>query len=82
MLTAEHNRISNLGKHHSEDTKAKISNSLTGKPHPHTEEQDRKISESLTGKKKSPEHIEHMRIAQQSIPHPPNKGTWQKGCIP
>lgn len=57
----------NIGRH-SEETKRKISNTLTGRSSPlkgkpgrkrkHTEEEKRKISESMKGKKQSVEAIE------------------------
>jgi DNA mismatch endonuclease (patch repair protein) len=37
----------------SKETRKKISESLTGKPHPHTKEQDEKIAEANRGKKRS-----------------------------
>lgn len=40
------------GKHHSEETKNKISESEKGRSNPHTDEWDKKISEALKGKHK------------------------------
>ena len=55
MTIAAHTRLHHKGKHHSEESKRKISESKKGKPNRHkghsqTEETKRKISEALKGK--------------------------------
>ena len=72
---------SRKGKKLSEETKLKISNSLTGnipwnkgkKDKPHSEERKRKISESLKGKKNSEEH--NIKISQSKK----GKKWWNNG---
>ncbi len=54
------------GKHHSEETKRKISEILKGKPgRKYTEEQKKEISKRMTGKKVSEEARKNMSLAQK-----------------
>ena len=60
LTKSEHRRLHNTGKHHSEESRRKMSKANTGKNHPmygkhRSEESRRKISESLKGRTHSDE---------------------------
>ena len=65
LLNVSDGGVGIRGYQHTEETKASISASLTGRKMPDRgDEWRRKISEAQTGKKQSPEHVE-KRIAHQ-----------------
>lgn len=63
-----------FGKHHSEETKAKMSESHKGKHRTFSEEHKRKISESLKGKTLSEERKKKMSESMRIL-HWYNNGT-------
>lgn len=74
LTRAQHNSLHKKGKHQSEETKKKISDSEKGKKcGPFSEEHRRKLSEVKKGKKLSDEHKKHLSEAKKG------KSTWNKG---
>ena len=67
----EHHRLHKLGKHHSEETRKKMSESKKGENHPffgkhHSEETIKKMSEATKGKHHSEETRKKMSEARKS----------------
>lgn len=69
-----HLRETNIEKHHSEETKQKISKTMTGKNHPfygkhHSEEVKQKISNTMKGEKRSAETLRKFRESRKWYRH-------------
>ena len=69
LTESEHDSLHHKGKHHTEETKKKISESHKGKHH--SEETKKKIGEGNKGKPKSEEHKNKISKAKKGRPGKP-----------